>query len=86
MRKSNDSDARAILLDVFDHAFDKRSWHGANLADVALLHDVHRRLRESILSLPAAKLDPKRRWLIHGIAAHDLYHAGQIKLLRRLVQ
>ena len=152
MPKFESNNARAVLLDVLDHAFDKRSWHGANLssairginaataarrvhgrksiweqvlhaaywkqsamnkitrpserlprrgsnwpaipdhvtdaswrADVALLHDVHRRLRETIVAIPAAKLDKRRRWIIHGIAAHDLYHAGQIKLLRRLV-
>jgi hypothetical protein len=23
-------------------------------------------------------------WLVRGIAAHDLYHAGQIQLLKRI--
>ena len=54
-------------------------------ADVALLHEVHRRLRATVVGRDGAKLDQKSRWLVQGAAAHDLYHAGQIKLLRRLV-
>ena len=139
------------LLDVLDCAFDKQSWHGANLtgalrgvtsakaatklgsrkcvweqllhaaywkhrvltkltgparfprrgsnwpalpdpaddeawrADVALLRQTHRALRGAVAGLPASSLDPKTVWLVHGAAAHDVYHAGQIKLLRRLV-
>ena len=64
-----------------------RAWR----ADVRLLIDEHRRLRAAI-----AALDPRRlarplgrerysaAFLIRGIAAHDLYHAGQIQLLKRL--
>jgi hypothetical protein len=54
-------------------------------ADLDLLRDLHTRLVACVGSLPAARLDGKARWLIHGLAAHDLYHAGQIKLLRRLI-
>ena len=54
-------------------------------ADVQLLHDVHRRLRATVVDRDATAFDAKTRWLIQGAAAHDLYHAGQIKLLRRLV-
>jgi len=141
---------RCLLLDVLDHAFDKRSWHGANLTgavrgvdatlaarrvhgrksiwqqvlhaaywkhrvlshltgparfsrkpsnwpdppaapterawrdDVELLRDTHRRLRAAVEALPPRRLDAKTVWLVHGAAAHDVYHAGQIKLLRRL--
>ena len=53
-------------------------------ADVELLRDIHRRLRAAVAALPPGRLDGKTVWLIHGAAAHDLYHAGQIKLLRRL--
>lgn len=60
-------------------------------ADVALLDDIHRALRAAIADLPASKLNqaPKGKrttnaWLISGIAAHDLYHAGQIQLIKRL--
>ena len=58
-------------------------------ADVALLVAQHQDLRRAILELPRElRLDGKK-WratlhLIRGIAAHDLYHAGQIRLLRRL--
>jgi hypothetical protein len=140
-----------VLLDVLDCAFDKRSWHGANLmaairgvdaksaarrvrgrkcvweqvlhaaywkhvalnkidgttpfarsgsnwlkipdggnvkhwkADVALLRETQRRLRDVVARLKRRQLDEKTIWLIHGAAAHDLYHAGQIKLLRKML-
>jgi uncharacterized damage-inducible protein DinB len=59
-------------------------------ADVRLLGDEHARLRAAIADLPAARLTGGQRgqgpaFLIRGIAAHDLYHAGQIQLLKRLV-
>ena len=65
----------------------ERAWK----RDVRLLIDEHRLLREAI-----AGLDPRRlfkplgaerypaAFLIRGIAAHDLYHAGQIQLLKKL--
>jgi hypothetical protein len=61
-------------------------------ADIALLDRTHRTLREAIANLPSRDLDraPVRskvttRALATGVAAHDLYHAGQIQLLKRLV-
>jgi hypothetical protein len=60
---------------------DETAWR----ADVELLRDIHRRLRLAVTKLPSVKLDPKTIWLIQGAAAHDLYHAGQIKLLLRLL-
>jgi len=54
--------------------------------DVELLQDIQKRLRAALLSCPAEKLNAKMRWVIQGAAAHDLYHAGQINLLRRLVR
>jgi len=60
-------------------------------ADIALLVEEHRLLREAIAVFPANRLNSKAaesQWTyaehIHGIAAHDLYHAGQIQLLKRL--
>lgn len=60
-------------------------------ADVRLLVHEHRRLRGVIASLPARQLPrrlPGKRysaaWMIRGVAAHDLYHAGQIQLLKKL--
>ena len=54
-------------------------------ADVDLLGELHRRLRSAVASMPPERLgDRQLIWLIHGAAAHDLYHAGQIRLLRRM--
>lgn len=59
--------------------------------DVRFLHEEHRRLREALAAFPADRLDrrgtargPTFATLAHGIAAHDLYHTGQIQLLKRL--
>jgi hypothetical protein len=64
-----------------------RSWKD----DVRLLYDEHRQLRAAIAAYPAGKLskaiDAKKQtaaFSIRGIAAHDLYHAGQIQLLKKL--
>ncbi|HYC59991.1 MAG TPA: DinB family protein [Thermoanaerobaculia bacterium] len=52
---------------------------------IALLEDEHRQLREVIASLSAADLrDKKKQRMIYGVAAHDVYHTGQIQLLKRL--
>jgi len=55
-------------------------------ADKALLEREHRALRatiEKVLQTPrASKLLPS----MYGIALHDVYHAGQIRLLRRLME
>lgn len=58
---------------------------------VALLVEEHRRLRLVIAALVAADLDRvsgrgrvSHGALVRGIIAHDLYHAGQIQLLKRL--
>jgi hypothetical protein len=60
-------------------------------ADLALLDQMHRSMREAIAAFPLRKLHeiPKGSKttnfaLISGIAAHDLYHAGQIQILKRL--
>ena len=59
--------------------------------DVALLVAEHERLRDVVSDVPQSVLArPLGRGrytighLIRGIAAHDLYHAGQIQLLKRL--
>jgi hypothetical protein len=61
--------------------------------DVALLDREHQALREAVASFPAADLDRKvhgsrsaARRLIAGIALHDVYHAGQIQLIKRLIR
>lgn len=65
---------------------------GANWpADVALLDEMHRLLRATVAALGDPDLPRKARagrgtnfFIVSGIAAHDLYHAGQIQLLKRL--
>lgn len=61
-------------------------------ADVTLLETTHRALRAAVASLSASDLPRVPRgskignaFIITGIAAHDLYHAGQIQLLKKLV-
>jgi uncharacterized damage-inducible protein DinB len=61
--------------------------------DLALLDDMHHQLRAVVAALPESKLQksgsarrPTPLWLVQGIAAHDLYHAGQIQLLKKLIK
>jgi hypothetical protein len=62
-------------------------------SDVQLLDRVHAQLRSAVAELPAKKLSfvprgtkyPNSETIL-GIAAHDLYHAGQIQLLKRLAR
>jgi hypothetical protein len=65
---------------------------GESRGDVALLVDCHRRLRAAVARLTDADLRsraPRGKEaigrLVRGVAAHDLYHAGQIQLLKRLL-
>ncbi len=68
-------------------AGDKHEW----ASDVALLTGEHAKLVAAILAFPS------RQWsrpatgstftnaaLVRGAAAHDLYHAGQVQLLKRM--
>jgi uncharacterized damage-inducible protein DinB len=64
-------------------------WRG----HVALLAEMHRELVEAVSTLRASNLErklPGGRWtvrsIVFGIAAHDIYHAGQIQLLKRLLR
>ena len=66
---------------------DARIWK----QDLALLRQQHRLLRNAIARFPAAQLSTRAwrsRWTnvatIYGIASHDLYHAGQVQLVKRL--
>jgi uncharacterized damage-inducible protein DinB len=66
---------------------DERGWH----LFTALLRAEHGTLRESVAAFPAERLGKSPvggkvvfQDLILGIAAHDVYHAGQIQLLKRL--
>lgn len=59
-------------------------------ADRDRLRDWHRQLVEAVEALDPARLDEVAYddYTVHdviaGVAAHDAYHAGQIRLLRRL--
>jgi hypothetical protein len=53
--------------------------------DCELLEVIHRRLRTAVSKLSSKTLEPKLRKMILGAAAHDLYHAGQINLLKRML-
>jgi hypothetical protein len=59
---------------------DEKSWQH----DRDLVEAEHRQLRSAVASLPAGKLNRRTASLIFGVAFHDIYHAGQIRLLRRL--
>jgi hypothetical protein len=59
--------------------------------DRALLAEQHALLRRAIVRVEPAQLGRRAwrsRWTnaqnIYGIASHDLYHAGQIQLIKRL--
>ena len=53
-------------------------------ADLALLESEHRQLRQAVADYLAGKTQNVAERLIFGAAFHDVYHAGQIRLLRRL--
>jgi len=68
-----------------DGLFNAERWR----ADLELLADQHRQLREMVAALDEAALarvvgGKPLAWMIRGAAAHDLYHAGQIQLLKTL--
>ena len=60
-------------------------------ADLALLDTEHRALRDAVAKFPEKRWTEKAprkpfkfEGLVRGVAAHDLYHAGQIQLLKAL--
>ncbi|HXZ19616.1 MAG TPA: DinB family protein [Candidatus Acidoferrales bacterium] len=63
-----------------------REWKQA----LALLQQTHDSLRQAVAQFPAARLDERLQGrfsafdAILGVAYHDIYHAGQIQLLKRL--
>src|SRR5450631_2928718 len=52
--------------------------------DLEILVTMHQDLRYAVVHLE--KTSPEIEYLIRGAAAHDLYHAGQIRLLRRMMK
>jgi hypothetical protein len=62
-------------------------------ADVALLDSVHRSLRAAVAEFPERRWGERvkgSRWayrdIVAGVAAHDLYHAGQMRLVKVLAR
>lgn len=60
-------------------------------ADLDLLDEMHALLRDAVMALSAKELSRTPQGskvsnfaVLSGAAAHDLYHAGQIQLLKRL--
>jgi uncharacterized damage-inducible protein DinB len=67
----------------------ERAWR----ADLARLDEIHRGLRAAVGALSRASLSSKPRGskyrtdtLVYGVASHDVYHTGQIQILKRLWQ
>ena len=67
---------------------DPKRWR----ADLELLTSAHTRLRQAVAALSSRQLDARLRGgtvtpleLVSGVAAHDLYHAGQVQVLKRLM-
>ena len=59
--------------------------------DFLLLKEQHVKLVDAVKAFPSSKLNNRIKgtpWtyskLIYGVASHDIYHAGQIQLLKRL--
>lgn len=60
-------------------------------ADLQLLDACHRTLRATVASISTEQLHRPvaggrtALWMVSGIVAHDLYHAGQIQIVKRLM-
>lgn len=66
----------------------EEAWKG----ELALLDATHRAMRDAISRVDARRLSrslpgrkTSRAALVTGAAAHDLYHAGQIQLIKRMM-
>lgn len=55
-------------------------------ADKELLEREHRALRATVAKIVRKPQAGKLLRQLYGVAFHDVYHAGQIRLLRRLMQ
>ena len=70
-----------------DEGLPEKQWR----TEVALLESTHKSMREAVARLKPGDLSMKpggskvdNLAILMGIASHDLYHAGQIQLLKRL--
>jgi hypothetical protein len=73
-----------------DPAVHPDDWPAAWAADLELLDEQHRLLKEAVVTFDPAKLDKPTVGskhapyeLILGAAMHDVYHAGQVRQLKR---
>ncbi len=62
--------------------FTEAAWR----ADKAILRLEHEALRAAIKQILAKPVSSKVLRMLWGVAFHDVYHAGQIRLLRRLAE
>ena len=53
--------------------------------DMQVLHEIHGKLRRAVAAIERPRLDERMRRLLFGVACHDVYHAGQIRLLRKML-
>jgi hypothetical protein len=56
------------------------------MADKAILRQEHAALRKAIEAALRKPIAPRVLKMLWGVAFHDIYHAGQIRLLRRLME
>jgi hypothetical protein len=61
-----------------------RATEAAWRADRGILQNEHRALVQTIRKVLHSSRAKKQLRMLYGIAFHDVYHAGQIRLLRRL--
>jgi hypothetical protein len=54
--------------------------------DKNLLEREHRALRQTVAEILRTPRGAKFLKQLYGVAFHDIYHAGQIRLLRRLME
>jgi hypothetical protein len=59
---------------------DEAAWR----ADRAILENEHRALTAAAREILKSSATDKQLRMLYGVAFHDVYHAGQIRLLRRL--
>lgn len=63
-----------------------KATEAAWLADRAVLDREHRELEKTIRKVLKSSPANKHLPMIYGVAFHDVYHAGQIRLIRRLME
>jgi DinB family protein len=63
-----------------------KSSEAAWRADKKLLEQEHRALRAAMAQVLRTPRGAKELHQLYGVAFHDVYHAGQIRLLRRLME